>query len=84
MKAITVNLSIFIFISDLYLCSPQKLTFDRDVTIEPIGNGLFLVNYAGVLDYYDKYDYTLNHKTSELTSVLLHDSQSKTLGRVLR
>ena len=84
MKAITVNLSIFIFISDLYLCSPQKLTFDRDVTIEPIGNGLFLVNHAGVLDYYDKYEYSFNHKTSELTSVLLHDSQSKTLGRVLR
>ena len=84
MKANTVNLSIFIFISNLYLCSPQKLTFGRDVTIEPIGKGLFLFNYAGVLDYYDKYDYTFNHKTSDLRSVSLYDSQNKVLGRVLR
>ena len=80
MKANTVNLSIFIFISNLYLCSPQKLTFGRDVTIEPIGKGLFLFNYAGVLDYYDKY----NHKKSYIRSVLLHDSRNKTLGRALR
>ena len=41
---------------------------------------LFLFNYAGVLDYYDKYD----HKKSYIRSVLLHDSRNKTLGRALR
>ena len=77
-------LTILTFIQSFHFCTSQKLTFDKNVTIEPIRNGLFLVNYAGVLDYYDKYDYTFNHKTSDLRSVSLYDSQNKVLGRVLR
>ena len=77
-------LTIFTIIQKLNFYTSQTLTFDRDVAIEPIGNGLFLVDYGGVLDYYDKNDYSFNHKNTVLRSVSLHDSQNKTLGRILR
>ena len=46
--------TILFFIHNLCFCTSQKLTFD-DVTIEQIDNeDLFLVNYGGVLDHFDR------------------------------
>ena len=82
MKGNKYLITILTFIQNLHFCTSQKLKFDRDVAIKPIGNGLFSIYYGGVLDYFDKHSY--DNKKNDLKSVSLYDSRNTTLGRVLR
>ena len=83
MKGNKYLLTILTFIQNLHFSTSQKLTFDRDVAIEPIGNGFFSMYYGGVLDYFEK-RWGYNYEKNDIKIVSLYDSRNNTLGRVLR
>ena len=83
MKGNKYLLTILTFIQSLHFCTSQKLTFDRNVAIEPIGNGSFIVHYGDVLDEFD-YRFGKNYRKTDIKSVSLYASEKKILGRVMR